>query len=104
MALVCFVVSVSGKTQNYKVLDTLDSPTGAYYAEIIDNDQSEKGGWVLVNIYPDKGVETPVFTIRKKHINVFKEYYEPGDAGKKTTVVQWIDDTHLVINGNNYSF
>lgn len=104
MALICFVLSVAGKTQNYNIISTADSPTGAYYAEVIENDQAEKGGWMFVHIYPDKDVETPVFTIRKKPIKVYEEFYYPGEVDKKTVVVQWKDDNHLVINGNNYSF
>lgn len=104
MALVCFVMSVAGKTQNYIVLDTVDSPTGAYYAEIIDNDQGEKGGSKMVHIYPDNDIETPIFLIRKKRIMIFEEFYNADEADKTEVVVQWKDDTHLVINGADYSF
>ena len=104
MAMVCFVLSVAGRTQNYIVLDTIDSPTGVYYAQIIDNDQGEKGGSKMVHIYPDKGVETPIFVIKKKHIVIYQEMYEPEDADKISIEIQWKDDTHLVINGKDYSF
>lgn len=104
MALICFVMSVAGKTQNYIVLDTVDSPTGAYYAEIIDNDQGEKGGSKMVHIYPDKDIETPIFLIRKKRIMIFEEFYRAGEADKTEVAIQWKDDTHLVINGKDYSF
>ena len=104
MALICFVLTVSAKTQNYEVLDTVDSPSGAYYAQIIDNDQGDKGGWKLVHIYPQMDIETPVFVIRKKPIKVFDKYYEKGEADSTTVVVQWKDDSNLVIDGNNYSF
>lgn len=104
MALICFVLSVAGKTQNYNIINTVDSPTGAYYAEVIENDQAEKGGWMLVHIYPDKDIETPIFSVRKKPIKVYEEFYYPDEVDKKTVVVQWKDDNHLVINGNNYSF
>ena len=104
MALICFVLLVAGKTQNYVVLETVDSPSGAYYAQIIDNDQGEKGGWKLVHIYPDKDIVTPVFSIRKKHIKVFEAYYNAGEADEKTVALQWTDDRHLTINGDNYSF
>ena len=104
MALICFVLTVSAKTQNYTVIDTVDSPSGAYYAQIIDNDQGEKGGWKLVHIYPNKDIETPIFVIKKKPMKVFNEYYNQGEADSKPVVVQWEDETHLVINGENYSF
>ena len=104
MALICFVLTVAGRTQNYNVIDTVDSPSGAYYAEIIDNDQGEKGGWKLVHIYPDKDIETPVFVVRKKPIKLYDEFYHAGEAAEKTVVLQWKDDNHLVINGKNYSF
>ena len=104
MIFICFVLNVAGKTQNYIILDTVNSPSGAYYAQIIDNDQGQKGGAKLVHIYADKGVETPVFTIKKKRIQIYNEPYSPEDADKTTVVVQWKDDTHLVINGKDYSF
>ena len=104
MVLICFVLSVAGKTQNYVVLDTVDSPTGAYYAEIIDNDQGEKGGSKMVHIYPKKDIDTPVFLIRKKHIVIYEEFYKPNEADKTEVVVQWKDNSRLVINGKDYSF
>ncbi|MBR5022131.1 MAG: hypothetical protein IKY18_02890 [Oscillospiraceae bacterium] len=104
MALICFVLSVAGKTQNYNILDTVDSPTGAYYAEIIDNNQGEKGGTKMVHIYPEKDIDTDVFQIRKKRIIIYEEFYKANEADKVEVVVQWKDDNHLVINGKNYSF
>lgn len=104
MVLVCFVLSVAGKTQNYNILDTVDSPTGAYYAEIIDNNQGEKGGTKMVHIYPEKDIETPIFLIRKKRIIIYEEFYKANEADEVEVVVQWKDDNHLVINGKNYSF
>ena len=104
MVLVCFVLSVAGKTQNYSILDTVDSPTGAYYAEIIDNNQGEKGGTKMVHIYPEKDIETPIFLIRKKRIIIYEEFYNANEADEVEVVVQWKDDNHLVINGKNYSF
>lgn len=104
MVLVCFVLSVAGKTQNYNILDTVDSPTGAYYAEIIDNNQGEKGGTKMVHIYPEKDIDTPVFRIRKKRIIIYEEFYKANEADEVEVVVQWKDDNHLVINGKNYSF
>lgn len=104
MVLICFVMSVAGKTQNYTVVDTVDSPSGAYYAQIIDNDQGEQGGSKMVHIYADKDIETPIFVIRKKHIVLYDEFYKAGEADKVKIDVQWKDDRHLVINGENYSF
>lgn len=104
MALVCFVMSVAGKTQNYTVLDVVNSPSGAYYAEIIQNDQGEKGGSKMVHIYPEKDIDTPVFLIRKNRIIIYEEAYKVNEADKVDVVLQWKDDTHLVINGDNYSF
>lgn len=104
MVFLCFVLSVAGKTQNYIVLDTVDSPTGAYYAQIIDNDQGEKGGSKMVHIYPDKDIDTPIFQIRKKPIKIFEEFYNADEADELAVDIQWKDDTHLEINGKDYSF
>lgn len=104
MVFICFVMNVAGKTQNYVVLDTVDSPSGAYYAQIIDNDQGDKGGSKMVHIYPDKDIENPVFIVKKKHIVIYEEFYKSGEADKTTVDIQWKDDTHLIINGKDYSF
>lgn len=104
VVFICFVLSVAGRTQNYALLDTVDSPTGAYYAEIIDNNQGEKGGTKMVHIYPAKDIETPIFYIRKKPIIIFQEYYKNNEADKLEVVMQWKDDTHLTINGKDYSY
>lgn len=104
MVLICFVLTVAARTQNYVVVDEVDSPGGAYYAQIIDNDQGEKGGWKLVHIYPDNEVKTPVFEIKKKPIKIFEEYYSQGESDSTTVVIQWKDDNHLTINGDDYSF
>ena len=104
MAFICFVMSVANNTQNYDVLDTVYSPTGAYYAEIIDNDQGEKGGSKMVHIYPNKDIETPIFLIRKNRIIIYEEFYKASEADKVEVVIQWKDDNHLIINGKNYSF
>ena len=104
MVLFCFVLLVAGRTQNYVVLDTVDSPTGAYYAEIVDNDQGQKGGSKMVHIYPEKDIDTPIFLIRKKRIIIYEETYREDEADKVEVVVQWKDDKHLVINGKDYGF
>lgn len=104
MALACFVLLVAGQTQNYNIIETVNSPTGAYYAEIIDNNQGEKGGTKMVHIYPEKDIDTPVFRIRKNRIIIYEEFYKANEADKVQVVVQWKDDNHLVINGKNYSF
>lgn len=104
MVFFCFILFVAGKTQNYTILDTVDSPKGAYYAQIVENDQGEKGGSKMVRIYPDKDMKTPVFVIQKKHIIIYEEFYNAGEADKVTVKVQWKDDNHLLINGKSYSF
>ena len=104
MVFFCFVLSVASKTQNYIILDTVDSPTGAYYAQIIDNDQGEKGGSKMVQIYPNKDIKTPVFYIQKKRIIIYEEFYNAGEADKTVVDLEWKDDKHLLINDKNYSF
>lgn len=104
MALATFLLLVAGRTQNYTVLDTVDSPSGVYYAEIIDNNQGEKGGSKMVHIYSEKDVDTPVFLIRKKRIIIYEETYNADEADDVVVVVRWKDDKHLVINGKDYSF
>lgn len=104
MALICFVLFVAGKTQNYIVLDTVDSPSRTHYAQIIDNDQGEKGGSKMVHIYPGRDIQTPIFVIKKKPIVIYDEFYKVDEADKVTVDIQWEDDRHLVINGEDYSF
>lgn len=104
MALICFVLFVAGKTQNYVVLETVDAPNSAHYAQVIDNNQGEKGGNKMVHVYPGKDVKTPIFTIKKKPIIIYDEYYEADERDKVTVQVQWKADRGLTINGKDYSY
>ena len=85
-------------------MDCVNSPTGVCYAEIIENDQGEKGSSKLVNVYTGKDIQNPVFVIRKKPIKIYEEFYKSDEADEKTVDLRWKDDTHLVINGKDYSF
>ena len=104
MALICFVLFVAGKTQNYVVLDTVDSPGGVHYAQIIDNNQGEKGGNKMVQVYPGKDIETPIFYIKKKPIIIYDEDYKANEADEVTVDLQWKADRKLIINGKDYSY
>ena len=104
MVFFCFILSVAGRTQNYTILDTVDSPTGAYYAQIVDNDQGEKGGSKTVRVYPNNDIITPVFVIQKRQITIYEEFYNAGEADEVAIDLLWEDDRHLKINGKDYSF
>lgn len=99
MIFVCFLMLVAGRTQANTVVKTVDSPNGAYYAQVIDNDQGAMGGNTIVNVYPNKGIDTPAFKIQKKHHKVYVGEHDDY----KTMDIHWKDNSCLVINSTEYS-
>lgn len=80
-----------GKTT---VVQTLDSPTGKYYAQVISNDQGAMGGNTTVHVYETKELNTILFTIKKEPQQV---YVGDWDAYEDMEIY-WESDNSLVIN------
>lgn len=81
------------------VVQTLPSPGGTYYAEVIDSDQGALGGDTLVEVHePQKRVNLLLIELRKDPQRVYW-----GDWGEfKTMKISWESEQVLVINGKPY--
>lgn len=81
------------------VVQTLPSPGGTYYAEVIDSDQGALGGDTIVEVHePQKRVNLLLIELRKDPQRVYW-----GDWGEfKTMKLYWESEQVLVINGKPY--
>ena len=76
---------------------SVDSPSGKYYAEVIDDDQGALGGHSIVNVIERK-ISSPLITISSKKQEV---YYGPWGLFKDIDIY-WKGDSCLVINSTEY--
>lgn len=99
---ICFIGLLGfffGNFGETTVVQSVESPSGAYYAEVVSDDQGALGGATLVNVYENKGINALVFKISKKPQKVyFGRYYEYEDMK-----IYWKDDKCLVINSSSYA-
>ncbi len=80
------------------VVQTLESPTGRYYAELIDSDQGALGGDTVVNVYEKWEINLLLFKIEKEPQQVyFGEWGEFKDMN-----IYWKNDSCIVINSQEY--
>lgn len=94
-----FLTLIFGDFGEKTVVQSVESPSGAYYAEVVSDDQGALGGATLVNVYENKGINALVFKISKKPQRVyFGRYYE-----YENMKIYWKDDKCLVINSASYA-
>lgn len=76
------------------VVQTVESPSGKYYAQVIDSDQGALGGDTLVHVCEKSGINAIIFKIEKKPQRVYS-----GDWGEfENMQIYWKNDGCLVIN------
>jgi hypothetical protein len=93
-----FMIFIFGNIGQNTVVQTVESPSGKYYAQIIDSDQGALGGDTLVNVYEKKCIDVFLFKIEKKPQNVYF-----GNWGEFNTMkIHWKNDNCLIINGKEY--
>lgn len=93
-----FISLVFGNIGQNTVIQSVLSPDGTYYAEVIDSDQGALGGDTFVDVYENRGINALVFRIFKEPKRV---YY--GAWGEfKNMEISWKDDNCLVINSVEY--
>jgi len=81
------------------VVQTLPSPGGTYYAEVIDSDQGALGGDTLVEVY-DTRKKIDLFFLR---VQKNPQLVYLGDWGEfKNMKLQWKSEQVLMINGRTY--
>lgn len=94
-----FIMLIFGNIGQNTVVQTVESPNGAYYAEVIDSDQGALGGDTLVDVYENTEINLLVCKIFKNPQRVYH-----GEWGEfKDMEVYWKDDQCLVINSVEYS-
>ena len=80
------------------VVQTVESPSGKYYVEVVDSDQGALGGDTLVLVYEQSRIDAVLFVIKKKPQRVYN-----GEWGEsKRMQICWKDDSCLVINSVEY--
>lgn len=80
------------------VVRSVESPNGAYYAEVIDNDQGALGGNTIVDVHDNKGINMFIYKIKKKTQRVYI-----GPWGEFENMrIYWKEDDRLVINSIEY--
>lgn len=93
-----FMALIFGNIGQNTVVQSIESPSGAYYVEVIDSDQGALGGDTLVEVYENKEIRTLVFKISRKPQRVYL-----GDWGEFDDMdIYWKDDSCLVINSVEY--
>lgn len=89
---------VFGNIAKNTVVQTVESPCGKYYAEVIDSDQGALGGDTIVNVYEKNGIYYNIFKIKKKPQRVYS-----GEWGEfQNMEIYWKDEQCLVINSVEY--
>lgn len=98
IGLLCFLFVLLGDMSKNTVVETEESPSGKYYAQVIDNDQGALGGATIVDVYKKRGINILLFKIQKKPERVYL-----GEWGEYEDMeIYWKDDKCLVINSDEY--
>ena len=94
-----FLALIFGDFGQITVVQSVESPTGAYYAEVVDSDQGALGGDTYVTVYANKSIDLLIFKISKESQRVYH-----GDWGEFMNMeIYWKDDHCLVINSVEYT-
>ena len=93
-----FFALIFGNIGHNTVVQTVESPNGKYYAQVIDSDQGALGGDTLVDVYKKGGINLILFKIEP---NPQRVYW--GNWGEfRDMQIHWKDDGCLVINSAEY--
>ena len=93
-----FIALIFGNIGQNTVVQTVESPSGKYYAQVISSDHGALGGDTLVDVYQDCGIHALIFKIEKKPQRVY--FGEWGEFNNMQ--IYWKDDNCLVINSVEY--
>ena len=93
-----FIALIFGNIGQNTVVQTVASPSGTYYAQVIDSDQGALGGDTFVDVYEKSGVDVILFKTEKAPQRVYV-----GDWGEFANMqIHWKNDDCLVINSEEY--
>lgn len=84
---------------NDTVVDTVFSPEKTCYVEVVDNNQGEQGGNMLVKAYQKGGFDAGVFTVSKRPVTVYVAQYEKTAP---TVAIGWDGEDTVLINEKAY--
>ena len=93
-----FMLLIFGNIGQNTVVQAVESPSGKYYAQVIDSDQGALGGDTLVEVHQDWELNALLFQISKEPQTVY--FGEWGEF--QNMQVYWQDDHCLVINSIEY--
>lgn len=95
----CCVVMVAVHNEKADiVVQTVDSPSGSYYAAVINSDQGDNKGNTIVKVYKTKGIDAYLFQITKKPQRVYLGEY--GEFEELELI--WNGENGLLINSVQY--
>lgn len=93
-----FMTLFFGDIGQNTVVQTVESPSGQYYAQVIESDQGALGGDTLVDVYENSEINALFFKFEKMPQRVYF-----GDWGEfENMQIYWKDDGCLVINSVEY--
>lgn len=99
-AKVTFFLWIFSNIGAENIIETYESPSGKYYANLIDDDQGALGGATDVYIYEkDRKIDLFVFRAEKKPQSIYV-----GRWGEyKNAKIEWKDDNCIIINSKEYN-
>ena len=98
MGLFSLLVLIFGNIGKNTVVQTVASPSGKYYAQVIDSDQGALGGDTLVKVCEISKINFIIFNIEKEPQLVYI-----GQWGEfRNMRICWKDDRCLIINSREY--
>ncbi len=93
-----FIMLFAGNMVHETIVQSLESPNGAYYAEIVSVDEGALGGSTVVNVYENKRFDIGILRIYKKpKLVYYGDWYE-----RKNMEIYWRDNGHLVVQSAAY--
>ena len=88
-----FLGFVNGVMVQNTVVQSIQSPNGAYYAEVIDNNQGALGGNTFVDVYEKPEIDLLIFKVCKNPQRIYR-----GEWGEFENMdIYWKNDDCLVI-------
>ena len=97
LVIVYFKSLLGGFVKN-TVIQTVGSPDGTRYAELIDSDAGATGGATIVNVCSFSSVEFGIFKIKQKETVYSGRWSDQFDIR-----IYWKDNRHLMINSTEYT-
>lgn len=99
IVLISFVTVFSGNFSVNTVVETIESPNGDYYAEIVDSDQGALGGSTVVYIQKSASLNLLILEISETPERIYM-----GEWGEYETMdMEWKNENTLLINSTEYN-